>query len=305
MTEKQYLKNLDIPSGAVDVVLDTDAYNEIDDQFAISYMIRYTERLNVKAIYAAPFYNSHSSSPEDGMEKSYDEIIKLLSLAGREDLVPVTFKGARGYLKDENTAEESPAVDDLIRRAREYSPEAPLYVLAIGAITNVASAIIKAPDICENIVVVFLGGHAIHYHHTAEFNMMQDVAAARVVYASPAPLVQLPCMGVVSAFTVSGPELEYWLMGKGALSEYLAQNTINEAETYAKGRVWTRVIWDVTTVAWLVNDNGRFLESRIIDAPMPLYNNTYDLSYKGKKMRYVYNVHRDSLMRDLFERIKD
>lgn len=50
MDANQYMKNLTSPTGMVDVVLDTDAYNEIDDQFAISYMIRYTERLNVKGI---------------------------------------------------------------------------------------------------------------------------------------------------------------------------------------------------------------------------------------------------------------
>lgn len=59
-------KNLQVPSGRVDVVLDTDAYNEIDDQFAISYMLRSKEKLNVKAIYAAPFLNQHSESPKDG-----------------------------------------------------------------------------------------------------------------------------------------------------------------------------------------------------------------------------------------------
>lgn len=36
MTNEQRIKNLSVPRGNVDVVLDTDAYNEIDDQFAIS-----------------------------------------------------------------------------------------------------------------------------------------------------------------------------------------------------------------------------------------------------------------------------
>ena len=54
MTNEQRIKNLSVPRGTVDVVLDTDAYNEIDDQFAISYLIKSKERLNTKAIYAAP-----------------------------------------------------------------------------------------------------------------------------------------------------------------------------------------------------------------------------------------------------------
>ena len=76
-----FFKNLTTPTCPIDMVLDTDAFNEIDDQFAISYMIRHGEKLNVKGICAAPFYNFHSSSPEDGMEKSYNEIFKLFKIA--------------------------------------------------------------------------------------------------------------------------------------------------------------------------------------------------------------------------------
>ena len=49
MEKEQYNKNLLVPKGNVDVVLDTDAYNEIDDQFALSYMMLSPERINIKA----------------------------------------------------------------------------------------------------------------------------------------------------------------------------------------------------------------------------------------------------------------
>ena len=48
MTQEQFLKNLSVPAGKIDVILDTDAYNEIDDQFAISLMIKSPEKLNIK-----------------------------------------------------------------------------------------------------------------------------------------------------------------------------------------------------------------------------------------------------------------
>lgn len=89
------LSRLRAPQGVVDAVLDTDTFNEIDDQFALSYMLRSTERINTRAIYAAPFFNENSSSPEDGMLKSYEEIKTLLKLANREDLIPCAFEGSR------------------------------------------------------------------------------------------------------------------------------------------------------------------------------------------------------------------
>ena len=143
----------------MDVVLDTDAYNEIDDQFAISYMLRAPEKFNVKGICAAPFFNSLSDSPEDGMVKSYNELFNLLTLSGDEEIKDRVYEGSRTYLPDENTPVESPAADFMAELAKAYSPENPLYIVAIGAITNVASAFLKNPEMKENTVVVWLAGH--------------------------------------------------------------------------------------------------------------------------------------------------
>lgn len=300
MDTSQRIENLLPPKGRADVVLDTDAYNEIDDQFAISYLLKSKEKLDTKAIYAAPFFNENSKSPKDGMEKSYNEILKLLSLAGEDKEV---FLGSENFLENEEAPIISPAASDLANRAMNYSPKKPLYVVAIGAITNIASALLINPAISENIVIVWLGGHARHYAHTKEFNMCHDFAAARVVLKSGAPFVQLPCMGVVNNFTVSKYELEHWLENKNPLADYLAKNVINVAESYAKGTAWTRVIWDVTAVAWLLNDNQRFMEQRLLPIALPSYDGYYEDNQDLDLMAYVYNIHRDNLMRDLFEKL--
>jgi len=281
-----------------DVILDTDAYNEIDDQFAIAYLLRSWDRLRCRALCAAPFHNSRSSDPADGMEKSYHEIHKILSLMGRED-VPV-FRGSEQWLPDEKAPVDSPAAREIARLAGAYSPERPLYVAAIGAITNVASALLLAPEIKENIVVVWLGGHALHWEHTREFNMAGDIAAARAVFLSGVPLVQLPCMGVVSEFRTTKPELEYWLKGKNALCGYLARNTIDEAERYAAGKPWSRVIWDVTAIGWLL---GGMTRDREEARRVPSYGFQYE-TYPGlPPIRYVWQVDRDRLMGDLFAKL--
>lgn len=189
------LRRLERPSGPVDVVLDTDTFNEVDDQFALSYLLASQEKLKVQALYAAPFFNEKSSSPEDGMLKSYEEILRLLKLCHAQELEDRVFQGSRGYLPDEKTPVASPAAEDLARRAMGYSPENPLYVIAIGAITNVASALLLEPAIAEKIVLVWLGGNAWDWPDNHEFNAFQDVAADRVVFGSGAPIVQLPCMG--------------------------------------------------------------------------------------------------------------
>lgn len=303
MDNNQLFKNLSIPEGKIDVVLDTDTYNEVDDQYALSYMIKSNDKLNVKALYAAPFFNQNSASPEDGMIKSYNEILTFLKLCKREDLKEVTFKGSTTYLPDEKTPVISDAANHLVALAKNYSPENPLYVVAIATITNIASALLIAPEIAENIVIVWLGGHSLEVSNANEFNMVQDIAAARVVMNSNAPFVQLPCYGVVSSFTLSKAEILAYLKGKNELCDYLSDFTINEAEKYAKGTTWTRVIWDVTAVAWLLNDNNRFMASRIVNKYLPNYDNTYSQSIPDTYMRYVYYINRDELMNDLIDKL--
>jgi len=298
MDTAELLKKLERPTGKVDVVLDTDTYNEIDDQFALSYMIKSGDMLNVKAVYAAPFFNEKSTGPADGMEKSYHEILKVLDLLEREDLKACVFRGSDRYLSSETEPVISDAAKDLAERAMTYTEENPLYVVAIGAITNVASALIMKPEIKDRMVVVWLGGHAYHWPENTEFNLYQDVAAARIIFGCGVPFVQLPCMGVVSAFTVSDADLTNHLKGKNKLCDYLVENVFEEVKGYCDSSVWSRVIWDVTAVAWLLNEE--FMSDVIVHSPIPEYDGRYAFDDRRHFIKYVYHINRDELLRDLF-----
>ncbi|MEY8353112.1 nucleoside hydrolase [Lachnospiraceae bacterium 54-53] len=298
---ERLVRRLAKPRGKADVVIDTDTYNEIDDQYALAYAVKSDDKLNLKAIYAAPFHNSKSDGPADGMEKSYLEIMNILTLMEREDLKKNVFKGSCSYLPSEHEPVDSAAAEDLVRRAMQYTEENPLYVIALGAITNVASALLKKPEIKDRIVLVWLGGNADFWPHNREFNLYQDVAGARVVFGCGVPLVQLPCMGVVSAFRTSGPELEYHLRGKNKLCDYLVDVTAKEALECYGGAAWTRPIWDVTAVAWLLE--GNFMNDCLKHSPIPEYDDRYAFDPNRHFIRYVYHIDRDNLFGDLFEKL--
>ena len=303
LRDDQILKALQRPTGTVDVLLDTDTYNEIDDQFALAYMMKSPEKLNIVGITAAPFLNKKAASAGVGMELSYQEIEKLLRFMHREDMLQKVFKGSESFLENESTPVDSPAAREIARLAMQYTIEKPLYVVAIGAITNVASALLLQPEIAEKMVVVWLGGHALHYKDNREFNLYQDIAAARVVFKSGVPLVMLPCQGVVSGFALSEGELNHWLAGRDKLCDYLAKNTVREAETYAKGKPWTRVIWDVTAVAWLLDEKEDMLLDRVMPRPIPSYDNLWSQRPGTPVCKYVYYIKRDVLLRDLISRL--
>lgn len=293
----EQIKRLKKPKWPVDVVLDTDTFNEIDDQFALAYLVKSSDKLNLKALYAAPFLNRKAKDANEGMEKSYEEILHVLSLMEREDLHKLVFKGSNSFLPREDKPIQSESSVHLSRLAMDYSSEKPLYVIAIGAITNVASALLMNPEIRNRIVVIWLGGHSYDWHDTFEFNMRQDVAAARVVFGCGVPLIQLPCMGVVSAFTISGPELEYWLRGKNKLCDYLVDVTSKEALADGGLTTWTRIIWDVAAVGWLTGD---FMLDRLEYSPIPEYSHRYSFCKSRHMIRYVYHINRDMLFNDLF-----
>ncbi|MEG2253465.1 MAG: nucleoside hydrolase, partial [Clostridia bacterium] len=92
---------------------DTDTFNDIDDQYALAYLIRSNDKLRLKAIYAAPFFNHKSASPADGMEKSYQEILNVLTLMDLPELKRIVYRGSTEYLQSEQQPVASDAAADL------------------------------------------------------------------------------------------------------------------------------------------------------------------------------------------------
>ena len=140
------LKRLEAPVGAVDAVLDTDAYNEIDDQFALAYMLRSPEKIRAQAIYAAPFFNHRSSGPADGMEKSYQEIHKVVNLVGAPELEKRVYRGSTAYLPDEKTPVESPAARDMVERALALKNASSKIVESMAALRKLVDTLEKRID---------------------------------------------------------------------------------------------------------------------------------------------------------------
>jgi len=298
ISEGQRIERLKPPvKRPVRMVLDTDTYNEIDDQFAVVYALISPE-LDVQAVYAAPFHNKRSSGPGEGMAKSYEEILRVLSRLGKE-ADGFAFKGSTKYLTDLRNPEKSPAALDLIQRAKKSSPEDPLYVVAVGAITNVSNAILIDPSILHNIVVVWLGGNGHHWPHQREFNFRQDLNASRVIFDSGVPFVQLPCTPIVTHFTTTVPEMERYVAGRGAIGDYL----LEIFKDYRKDHFgWSKVLWDMTAVAWLINH--RWLPSELVHSPIVTDNYTFSIDRSRHLIRVVSFVQRDPIFRDFFTKLE-
>lgn len=298
---------LEPPTGKVQVVIDTDTYNEIDDQYAVVYALLSPDRMDVEAIYAAPYLNSRSTSAADGMEKSYQEILRLLKLLGRGPADRV-FRGSKTFMAATGSVArdlpESPAMRDLIERAMKPR-NGPLYVLTIGCPVNVSSAILAEPKIKDKIVVVWLGGATHEWPSAREFNLMQDLHASRVLFDSGVPLVQIPTKNVSEHLRTTVPEAEYWLKGKSKLCDYLYEEFVDYYKAHTQKQpqpyTWSKVIWDISAVAWIINPE--WIPSTLVPSPILTDDMKWRKQAGRHPIRVATNALRDPVFYDLFRKL--
>ena len=302
MTEATRVALLEPPVGPISMVLDTDTFNEIDDQFALAYAIRAHEagELTLKAIHAAPF--SNPGIPFDqGMELSYQEILRVLDRTHSPNFRDKAFRGSIRQVRPGEPV-VSDAAENLIRLAREQDPSHPLYVVTIGAATNVASALMLAPEIKEKIVVVWLGGNCLHWPHVREFNAMQDIAAGQHLFNCGVPLVLLPAENVVEGLRTSIFELEHYLDGKSEIGTYLVSIVREYSKReYHPDHAWSKVIWDIAGVTWLLHPE--WFSTRLVPTPIL----TDDLHWASDPtrplMRICDHLRRDPIFMEVFRKL--
>jgi len=173
-----------------DIIIDTDIGDDIDDAYAVAFALDSPE-LNLKAL-TTVFGN---------VEVRTKLALKLLKTFGRED-VPVatgigkpllerTFRAQASehvpnravvLVKGETLPKPSPkhAVDFIVSTVMDAQDE--VTVISMGALTNIAMAIMKEPRLAERAKLIVMGG--VISKPQAEHNIRCDPEAARIVFES-------------------------------------------------------------------------------------------------------------------------
>lgn len=163
------------------VIIDSDTRNEIDDVWAIALAVRCPERFQIEGFVAANYDNEGPGGGPASIESSARLIETILEKAGLQGKFPV--KRGSPPLRYDFEPSPSEGVDLIIRKAMASPPGDPLWVIGLGAATDIASAYLKEPRIAEHIVV-------FHHFRTEwpkrcwNFNVIGDVRAARIVFHS-------------------------------------------------------------------------------------------------------------------------
>lgn len=186
------------------IIIDTDPGQ--DDAVALLLALASTE-LDVLAITAVA-----GNVP---LALTAKNALKICELAGRRDIA--VFAGCdRPLARDLVTAEyvhgqtgldgialpdptlqlrDGDGVDEIIRLIRAH-PAGAITLCPLGPLTNIATALHRAPDIAPKIAeIVLMGGAYFEVGNVtpaAEFNIYVDPEAARTVFGSGIPLVVMP-----------------------------------------------------------------------------------------------------------------
>jgi len=290
-------------------ILDTDAFNEIDDQYAITYAML-SERVDLLGLTAAPFCNTRASSAAKGMEMSYHEMVKVRDMVDPEGKMNIPcYHGSGAYMEDMDRPVVSEAAENIVRIVKET--DGIVYVAVIGCFTNVASALVMDPSIKDKMVVLMIGANAFDYENgdCNEYNLAQDRIAARVILECGVPVIVLPAMGGTERLYTTNTELNFYLKDQaGEIGNYLCELFAREEGDLFKPdgscNCKSRIIWDVGAISILrLGQKGAVLKvvpARTID-PDGFWRKNLDLD---RRMIMTSDFRRWIVMSDFYTVIR-
>lgn len=249
----------------------------------------------------------HLAGPAEGMEKSYDEILTVL---GKMGIPPhnLVFRGSDRYLPAADVPVESEGAHRIIEAALS-DDERVLFVIAIGAVTNISSALLMAPEIASRMVVTWTSGYPTWVDLTNEpsLNLVQDPHASRLLFSSGVPLVYLPGFHIGAQLRISLPEMERWFEGRGAIGDYLIH-------LYRENPIWIQrgvkpfpgqswIIWDLINVAWLID--REWVPTRSTTTPRLDEELFWRPDPAGPAMLEAVSIDRDAIFHDLIVKLEN
>ena len=247
----------------------------------------------------------HFTLPPEGMELSHQEILKVHEKLGMSSGSKV-FRGATRYMTAKDDIVHSEAVEVIIDLAK--SGHDPLHIAAMGCVTNIASAILRAPEIRERIVVIWTSAYPSSAPHSNQpsLNLFQDLHASRFIFDCGVPHVYLPGYHVGAQLKISQPEMQAFVKGRGAIGDYLwhlyTNNPLHEmfALTDTARRTW--VIWDIIDIAWLIDPD--WVPSHLTRSPILGNDLRWQTDPARHLMREGHDVQRDAIFLDFYDKLE-
>jgi purine nucleosidase len=277
------------PGERLRVVIDTDAACEIDDLYAIALALAAQDRFKIEGFVAAHF--GDAGGP-DGIGKSVTAINTLVDKAGMAGRFPVK-RGAPPF-QYSTVPVDSEGVDFLIERALAADEKAPLWIISLGACTDVASAWLKRPEIAQKVVVFWHGRTQFWPEKCWNFNVYNDLKAVRILFTSDLALI---LFDTGTHLVCSMSESEKRLKPCGELGKYLHEFRLRNAGFQSP----TKGFFDLGDTAALMDP--KLTQWEVVSAP----NVNWDMLYQPGKGRgrilRVHEIDRDGTFELLYRKM--
>lgn len=279
-------------TGRLRLLIDTDAANEIDDLYAIALAIRSPDRFRIEGVVATHFLRNGTVDSEETTERSYVLIHELL--AGEAGAAGLRIERGGARLRSLGEGNDSPGARLIVERARAGTAEDPLWVVALGAASNVASALLLDPGIADRIRLVF---HARSEQtwpgRSDQYNVKGDLLAARLLLESTAPLVWFDTGAQLTAAMAETERLEALGGMPAFLHRFRMRNGYFRDEN--KG------FFDLGDIAWLIDPATCSQEA--VDAPHLDQDLRFVHHHDLGRMLRVHSCARDPVWRLFYARM--
>jgi len=283
------------------VIVNTDAKNEADDQFAIVHACL-TPKFQIQGLIAAHFGNHRSNN---SMEESYQECLKLVDLMKLPDEI-ACFRGAKTAVASPACYEYSEGAQLIVREALA-DDQKPLFVIFLGPLTDLACAYLHNPEIAGRLTAIWIGGGA-YPKGGIEFNLRNDIEAANIILQSEIELWQVPS-NVYSRMLTSFAELQDRVQPHGEIGQYLFRQMLDFnqfcAEKYTsmawpRGESWS--LGDSPAVGLMLDPQDYAWTSQ--EAPQIDQNMNYHFDGNGRAIRVYHDINVRFILEDMFYKLK-
>ncbi len=298
------------------VIFDTDANNELDDQFAIAYMLFNGDVFDVKGITV----NATRNDPD--VQGHYNEAERIMQLCNLKGATPL-LKGAEGNFKeisenfDPTHYDGQDGVDFILEETKKDS----VIVVAVGKLTNIALALKKDPGFAERTKIVWLGSN---YPEPGEYNQDNDTIAMNYVLNSKIPFemvtVRYGKPSGTDAVAVTKTEVDQKMAGLGPkATEPIIGRHGGTFETFGDYAVNlfehifdhmgtsevtpSRPLFDMVALAILKNEDWG--ETKNIPAPVLIDNTWMERPDNRRNIRLWENFNREEILADFYDTMKD
>lgn len=305
-----------IVDSRIEVILDTDANNELDDQHAIAYLLLNEDTFEVSGITINATRNGGDVT-EHGREAE-----RVIALVNKSDAgIPVVL-GANGSFESikENLHGQDydgrSAVEFIIRQASQKSPDDKLTVIAVGKLTNVALALFAEPSIIANIRLVWLGAN---YPDPGETNLVNDIPAMNYVLSTDVEMeialcsyhtphgtdaVRITKSRAQEIFAGKGPRVESAVPGRhGGEFHCFGDYSVSLFEHI---RYWddiqSRALYDMAAVA--IVKNGDWAEKVELPAPTMIDEKWVDQPENPRTVSMWMNFDKEQIINDFIQTLE-